>query len=147
LRYFKGRFPGGLARNFYGDRFVMVGDAAGLVRAFKGKGITSAILTGARAAQVILHQGISAMAFEDYRHANQDILSDLPYGQTMRRITILASRVGFMDTVIKAAQNTPQLYQALFDAVSAHHAYKQVVGKTFAPASIWAIFRVLLGLR
>lgn len=146
MRYFKGRFPCGLAHKFYGDRFVMVGDAAGLVRPFKGKGITSAIITGTRAARVILQQGISALAFEDYRHANQDILSDLPYGQAMRQITILASRLGFMDTVIKAAENSPPLYQALFDAVSAHHAYKQVVGKTFTPASIWAISRALLGL-
>lgn len=145
LRYFKGRFPRGLAHKFYGDRFVMVGDAAGLVRPFKGKGITSAIITGARAAQVILQQGFSAMAFDEYRHANHDILSDLPYGQAMRHITILSSRVGFMDTIIKAARNTPPLYQALFDAVSAHHPYKQVIGKTFTPGSIWAISKALLG--
>jgi flavin-dependent dehydrogenase len=52
--YHKGRFPCGLAQRYAGDRFVLVGDAAGLVRAFKGKGITSAIQTGMRAAEVIL---------------------------------------------------------------------------------------------
>ncbi|MBI4768850.1 MAG: hypothetical protein HY784_00165, partial [Chloroflexi bacterium] len=97
LRYFKGRFPCGLARNFAGDRFVMVGDAAGLVRAFKGKGVTSAIQTGIRAARVILRDGISARAFQAYRVSNRDITDDLPYGQAMRRLAILASRFGLMD--------------------------------------------------
>jgi flavin-dependent dehydrogenase len=144
LRYYKGRFPCGLARKITGDRFVVVGDAAGLVRAFKGKGITSAILTGSRAAQVILQHGISASAFDAYLQANQDILSDLPYGQAMRRVTILASRVGFMNVVMRAAEHTPQLYQALFDAVSAHRSYSQVVRKTFAPASVWAICKAIV---
>jgi flavin-dependent dehydrogenase len=92
LRYFKGHFPCGLAQNFTGDRFVLVGDAAGLVRAFKGKGVTSAILTGIRAAQVILHHGISAAAFQAYHTANNDITGDLFYGQMMRRLTIQAAR-------------------------------------------------------
>jgi flavin-dependent dehydrogenase len=61
----------------------MVGDAAGLVRAFKGKGVTSAIQTGVRAAETILHHGISAAAFQSYRAANRDILADLPYGRAM----------------------------------------------------------------
>src|SRR5450756_2990749 len=99
---------------YYGDRYVMVGDAAGLVRAFKGKGVTSAIQTGIRAAQVILRNGISTDAFRAYHTANQDILEDLPYGRFMRILTIAASRFGLMDFALVAAETDPSLRQALF---------------------------------
>ena len=62
LQFYKGRIPRSLARGYYGDRFVVVGDAAGLVRAFKGKGVTTAVITGIRAAETILQHGISAWA-------------------------------------------------------------------------------------
>ena len=137
--YFKGSFPCGLARNITGDRFVVMGDAAGLVRAFKGKGVNSAILTGIRAAHVILCEGISAVAFQAYHRANRDILNDLPYGQAMRYITILAARLGLMDDVIRAARRSPELRRALFDAVSAHRPYREVVRRSFAPASLGLI--------
>ncbi len=144
LRLFKGRFPSGLARNFTGDRFVMVGDAAGLVRAFKGKGVTSAILTGLRAAQVMLHNGISAAAFEAYHAANHDIIADLPYGQAMRRLTILASRLGLMDVALRAAERDEKLRLALFDAVSAHRPYRDVVHEGLSPASVGAVLGAFL---
>lgn len=144
LHYFKGRFPCGLARNFAGDRFVMVGDAAGLVRAFKGKGVTSAIQTGIRAARVIVRQGISARAFQAYHAANRDITSDLPYGQAMRRLTILAARFGLLDPVLQAAAADPGLRQALFDAVSAHRPYRSVVRAGLSTTSIRAAAAALV---
>jgi len=143
LRYFKGHFPCGLARNFTGDRFVMVGDAAGLVRAFKGKGVTTAIQTGLRAADVILRQGLSAGAFQTYRAANHDIIDDLPYGQAMRRLTILASRFGLMDVVLRAAERDAKLRQALFDSVSAHRSYRDVVRAGLSVASARAVVKAL----
>ena len=127
LSYFKGRFPCGLARRYAGDRYVILGDAAGLVRAFKGKGVTSAIRTGMRASEVILRHGISEWAFQEYHSANQDITRDLPFGKAMRILTVTASRLGLMGVVIRAAKNEPGLQRALFDAVSAHHPYTQVV--------------------
>jgi len=135
LRYFKGRFPCGLARNFVGDRFVLVGDAAGLVRAFKGKGVTSAIQTGGRAADVILREGISARAFESYLKANRDWISDIPYGQATRRLTIWAARLGLMESVLRAARASPGLRQALFDAVSAQRPYREVLRRALLPAA------------
>jgi len=64
--YFKGSFPIGPAKRSFGDRYVIIGDAAGLVRPFKGKGIYSAILTGIRAARTILEGGLSREAFEGF---------------------------------------------------------------------------------
>jgi len=143
LSCFKGRFPCGLARHYTGHRFVMVGDAAGLVRAFKGKGVTSAIQTGIRAARAVLEVGIGSEALSAYERANQDIVGDIPFGQAMRRITILASRVGLMDLVLRAAARDARLRGALFDAVSAHQSYRAVVRRVLAPASILALFASL----
>lgn len=134
LRIFKGRFPRSLAHRFYGDRYVMIGDAAGLVRAFKGKGVTSAIQTGIRAAHTLLEAGISRQAFDGhYRPANQDIIGDMPYGQAMRRLTMLLTRTALLDAVLEAARQQPALRIALFDAVSAHAPYREVVARSMRP--------------
>jgi len=143
LYYFKGRFPSGLAHKFTGDRFVMVGDAAGLVRAFKGKGVTSAMQTGIRAAHVILREGISSDAFQAYLTANQDILEDLPYGRFMRILTIAASRFGLMDFALVAAETDPSLRQALFNAVSGNSPYKPIVRYSLSPKTLLAFVKAL----
>ncbi|MGW8226996.1 MAG: NAD(P)/FAD-dependent oxidoreductase, partial [Anaerolineales bacterium] len=145
LIYFKGRFPRSLARGYYGDRYVMIGDAAGLVRAFKGKGITTAVMTGIRAADTILKHGFSRQDFHDYyRTANQDIIQDLPYGHAMRLLTIFMSRVGLINPVLRAAETTPDLQSALFDAVSAHALYSEVFAKSLRPNTVFAILKAML---
>lgn len=145
LIYFKGRFPRSLAHGYYGERYVMIGDAAGLVRAFKGKGVTTAVMTGIRAADTIINHGYTKQAFHDhYRPANQDIIGDLPYGHTMRFLTILMSRVGFLNPVLRAAHNSADLQSALFDAVSAHALYRDVLSKSLRPRTILAILRAML---
>jgi flavin-dependent dehydrogenase len=145
LIYFKGRFPRSLARGYYGDRYVMIGDAAGLVRAFKGKGVTTATMTGIRAAETILDHGYSKQAFHDYyRTANQDIIQDLPYGHAMRLLTIIMSRIGLINPVLRAAQHTPDLQSALFDAVSAHALYSEVFAKSMRPKTILAVLGEML---
>ncbi len=142
LEFYKGRFPRSQARGYFGDRYVLVGDAAGLVRAFKGKGVTNAVITGIRAAETILHHGISGAAFSDhYRAANQDIIRDLPYGQAMRHVTNFLTHYQLVDPVIRAAKNNPSLQSALFDAVSAHAPYHQVIRQSFRPEIISAVLR------
>ena len=142
LNYYKGRFPRSSARGFYGDRYVMVGDASGLVRAFKGKGATTAILTGIRAADTIINYGFSAQAFhEHYRRANQDIIQDLPYGRGMRLITLTMANFGFMGIVLRAAQKSPVLQSALFGAVSGHTPYREILSQILRPKVIWDILR------
>ncbi|HEX9370754.1 MAG TPA: NAD(P)/FAD-dependent oxidoreductase [Roseiflexaceae bacterium] len=144
LRFFKGYFPCSLARGYYGDRYVMVGDAAGLVRAFKGKGVTSAILTGIRAAHTILQVGISQAAFaHHYQVANDDIISDLPYGHGIRLLTMLLARSGLFRAVLRAARQEPIARSALFDAVSAHAPYRQVLVQMLHPRAVLATLRAL----
>ncbi len=145
FRFFKGRFPTSLAKGFYGDRYVTIGDAAGLVRAFKGKGVTSAVKSGIRAAETILTVGITRQAFHDhYRTANQDIIRDLPYGQGIRILTITLARFHLLDPVLRAAQTNPDLRRALFEAVSAHAPYRQVVRRSLRPRTLWSVLRNLL---
>jgi flavin-dependent dehydrogenase len=145
LVYFKGRFPRSLAHNYYGDRYVMIGDAAGLVRAFKGKGVTTAVTTGIRAAETILNHGYSKQAFSDYyRTSNHDIIHDLPYGRAMRVLTIFMSRYGILNSVVRAAQTTPDLQSALFDAISAHALYREVLAKSLRPRNVIAILKEML---
>jgi flavin-dependent dehydrogenase len=144
LRFFKGRFPSSLAREYYGDRYVVVGDAAGLVRPFKGKGVTSAVLSGIRAARTIMIHGVSKRVFHDhYRPANQDITGDLFYGQTARLITINLARYQLLNPVLRAAATNSDLQSALHGAVSGHMPYKQVFAKTLSPRSLVDIVRAL----
>jgi flavin-dependent dehydrogenase len=142
LQFYMGRIPRSQAKGYYGNRYVVVGDAAGLVRAFKGKGVTTAVITGIRAAETILQHGISEWAFHNhYYPSNKDIVQDLPYGQAMRHFTIFLARYHLLDPVIRAARQSPQLQSALFDAVSAHAPYRQVILQGLRPHIIWAVLR------
>lgn len=144
FRFFKGRFPTSLAKGFYGDRYVTVGDAAGLVRAFKGKGVTSAVKSGIRAAETILSSGVSKRAFQThYRGANLDIIRDLPYGRAIRQLTITLARFHLLDPVLRAARTDPELRKALFEAVSAHAPYRQVTQRSLNPRTLWSVLRHL----
>jgi flavin-dependent dehydrogenase len=144
LRYFKGRFPYSQAQNYYGNRYVMVGDAAGLVRSFKGKGVTSAVMTGIRAAHSILEAGISHSAFHThYRMANQDIIRDLPYGRAIRVLIILLSRLNLLGAIIRAARLDPRLRSALYGAVSGNTPYRQIWADSLIPTSLWTVVRNL----
>jgi flavin-dependent dehydrogenase len=140
LRYFRGRFPYSLAHQYFGDRYVMIGDSAGLVRSFKGKGVTTALQTGIRAAKTIMSAGVSKAAFSDhYKKANQDIIGDISYGRAMRLIVIAMSRTGVLDAVLRAARKEPRLKRALFGAVAGHVPYRKVWADSLAPASLWSV--------
>jgi len=145
LRFFKSRFRRSLARRYYGDRYVMVGDAAGLVRAFKGKGVTSAVLTGIRAAETVMQVGISERAFAGhYAAANRDITGDLNYGRGVRLLVIWTARCGLLDPVVRAAYTNDAVRRALFGAVSGHDPYRLVLSRIFRPRSMAAVVRALV---
>ncbi len=145
LPVYKGRFPCSLARHYYGDRYVMVGDAAGLVRAFKGKGVTSAVQTGIRAAETMLTTGIGREAFATtYEKANRDITGDALYGSAVRLLVGFSARRGFIDPVIRAARHDPGVRHALFGAVSAHDSYRHILTDMLNYHSVLAVTRAVL---
>ncbi|PIQ96680.1 MAG: hypothetical protein COV67_08245 [Nitrospinae bacterium CG11_big_fil_rev_8_21_14_0_20_56_8] len=131
LNYFKGKFPIAPAKHLFGDRYVTVGDAAGLMRPFKGKGINSACLTGIFAARTILRQGVLKEAFRDhfYRDCNE-LTQDLPYGRIVRFLTILTTRFRFMDHLLAIAAEDPRFMKCLFNSVSGHKSYKAIFKET-----------------
>jgi flavin-dependent dehydrogenase len=132
LRCFRGRFPVSLAGGWYGERYVMVGDAAGLVRPFKGKGVTSAVETGIRAAKSMLRAGVSKAAFQDdYRFENRDLTQDIPFGQAMRLMVIVLARMGLFDLILAAGETEPKLPK-LLDAVSGKLPYRSLAERAVA---------------
>ncbi|MFQ6014175.1 MAG: NAD(P)/FAD-dependent oxidoreductase [Anaerolineae bacterium] len=136
LRYFKGRFPISVAKNYYGNRYVIVGDAAWLLRSFKGKGVNSGCMSGAAAAKAMMKEGISKEAFQTFFTADprtQAVFSDLPYGRIIRRLAVMSANYGFLDGVIVLARKEPLLRRALFNCVSAHKLYREIVWETLQP--------------
>ncbi len=131
ITYFKGRFPFRVSRGFYGDRYVIVGDASGLLRPFKGKGINMSIITAMKAARAMMTIGISREAFDrGYRSECSEVIGDIPYGKALRRLAIFSSRAGFLDPVINLAREEPQLEYALFNCVSANKSFKEIFRET-----------------
>jgi flavin-dependent dehydrogenase len=131
LNYYKGRFPIAPARNLFGDRYVTIGDSAGLMRPFKGKGINSAINTGIYAARSIMQHGVSKKAFaENYYRDCRVLTEDLPYGRAVRVLTNLATRFKFMDHMIAVAAERPDFMKAMFSSVSGHDPYKKIIMET-----------------
>ncbi len=124
---FKGKFPNRVARHYYGDRYVLIGDAAGLLRPFKGKGVNTGILTGMRAARTILDVGISQRAFEDFNDKCSDITSDLPYGKLMRFVAVSIANWKILDPILQVGEQSEKLKQALYDSISAHQTYKNIL--------------------
>jgi flavin-dependent dehydrogenase len=125
--YFKGSFPLGLASGIYGDRYVMVGDAAGLVRPFKGKGINTAIMTGALAARTIVEEGVSRAALRTFYAGCRELESDVVYGRFMRALAIATANYLSVERVIALARKDRAVNRALFDCVSGNRPFREIV--------------------
>lgn len=131
LNYYKGRFPIAPARNLFGDRYVTIGDSAGLMRPFKGKGINTAINTGIYAARSIMRHGVSKNAFAENFYPDCHVLTeDLPYGRAVRVLTNMATKFKFMDHMIAVAAERPDFMKAMFSSVSGHDPYKKIIMET-----------------
>ncbi|UCF79604.1 MAG: hypothetical protein JSW03_05005 [Candidatus Eiseniibacteriota bacterium] len=125
--YYKGSFPLGAAANIYGDRYAVVGDAAGLVRPFKGKGINSALLTGRFVANTMLEKGVSERALKHFYDACSDFTADVWYGRLMRFLATATANYFSVDRVIALAKRDPAVKRALFDCVSGHRPFREIV--------------------
>lgn len=130
LNYFKGKFPTLPAKAPAGERYIMVGDAAGFNRPFKGKGINSAVITGIRAAEVIAGRGFSTKAFQHYLRSCKELTDDIPYGRVLRTLTIFCSKYGLLDGVMEIAKKEPALRKAFFNIVSGQETYKRTWQET-----------------
>jgi flavin-dependent dehydrogenase len=132
---FKGNFPICPAKHFYGDRYITIGDSAGLVRPFKGKGINTAIISGYFAAKNILERGISRKALSQIENDFAEQIGDLWYGRTARWMANYLSRFSAFDPVLEVAENDQDLRQALFDSISAHDTYHNIFKRLISSPS------------
>ena len=130
LTYFKGKFPTLPARAPLGEHYIMIGDAAGLNRPFKGKGINSAVTTGLRAAEAIAAFGLTRSAFEQYIKGCCELTADIPYGRMLRAVANRFAKYGLLDGVLEAAKTEPALQKAMFNIVSGQENYKKTWQET-----------------
>lgn len=137
---YAGCFPTSPATSFYGDRFVLIGDAAGLMRPFKGKGINSAIITGIYAAKTIMNKGISKEAFSEFEKNCEFLIKDLWYGRFVRLFTYFSSKYLSLDPLLKYAEKNDTFRQALFEAVSGQNTYKNIVLTSLKPQISLGLF-------
>lgn len=115
----------GMAKAFFGDRYVMVGDASGLIRPFTGKGINAAVITGIKAAEAMIQEGISKASFYHYLDNCHELTRDILPGKIMRYLTKTASRLGLLDSALEVAKSDPPMQKAIFNVVSAQETYQK----------------------
>lgn len=127
LDFFEGMFPTSPAKNPYGDRFVFVGDATGWMRPFKGKGINTALITGVTAARTMVDHGISHQAFQRYEDKCHVLREDYYFGSLVRYLTHVTSKLNLFDYVINIAGDNHVLRKALYNSVSGHDSYKNII--------------------
>jgi flavin-dependent dehydrogenase len=129
-QYHKGRFPTSLARRIHGERYLIIGDAAGLVRPFKGKGVTTACLTGHLAAMTMLDCGTGEDAmhrfYADCRHLTDDIF----YGRIVRKVVRVARGAGIVDDLIRQAHRDAALRAAMYCCVSGEGTFRHMLAGT-----------------
>jgi len=130
---FKGSFPGSPARHYFEDRFVAVGDAAGMIRPFKGKGINSAVITGGIAACTAVKHGISRRAFRNYQIECNFIIRDYPYGRFVRFMAKLLSKKLSLGPVIRYAGRNEEFRWALTKSISGGATYRDIVLRCLRP--------------
>jgi len=140
-----------MARGFYGDRFVAVGDAA-VTRLYKD-GIGSAFITARQAAYVALEQGISAESFRrHYAPLCRAIDRDNRYGRLLfalwKRTVHSPLLVGAWLCTLVAEQALPLQAQhcrlALWEMFTGDATYQHILCRLLSPVVVWRLGRALL---
>lgn len=125
LDFHRGSIPITPAKHPFGDRYVVIGNAAGLINHFKG--INSACLTGIKAAEVILNIGISKEAFKVYYSHFSETVRDLLYAGIIRKLVIIAENRGCITLIIDLAKKDKRLRNAICHIISGDKPYKTIV--------------------
>ena len=106
---------------------VVVGDASGMLRPFKGKGVNAAILSGVAAANIMVHRGLAKKDFQRYYlPIFHQVTDDIWYGRLVRFMTNTLANRGGMDVILALAKEIPILRRALTESVSGAAAYRDI---------------------
>ena len=146
---YRGAFPVGPAHRFCGGRYLLAGDAAGLVRPFKGGGIAGALTTGRRAALSLSEHGVSPAAQRAYLERCRELREELWYGRVLRLLVALLSGPFHLEAVIELARRSPELQRVLYDCVSGRTSYRHILRDELtlrgAAQAAWACLTWWLG--
>ncbi len=144
---FRGGFPNRPAHPFCGDRWVTVGDASGLMRPFKGKGINMAILGGGWAARCLAERGVGKCAFDPLKEAFAHIIKDRMWGLGARVGIRLTGRWWGWDPLLAQAHGDQKLRAALFDAVSGRSTFRSIMCRMMTCSGLYRAYtrRIFLG--
>jgi len=123
---YRGKFPGKPAKGTTGDRYLVVGDATGWMRPFKGKGINLAIHTGILAAETMVEHGIGSASFRLYEERTKNLREDYLYGTWMRHLCKAGEITGMLGTILSMAKVDQGVHDALFNAVSGHDSFRNI---------------------
>ncbi|MBI5115176.1 hypothetical protein HZA56_01760 [Candidatus Poribacteria bacterium] len=140
VNFYAGYFPTTPASNPYGRRYVLVGDATGWMRPFKGKGINTAVISGIRAADTIFERGFSQRAFEAYARDCADLRKDYYYGLAVRGLCRFSRSLGLFDSALRVAQNDKRLREIFYTAVSGEDSYRSVLSRLAGPTTFHKLF-------
>ncbi|UCD56276.1 MAG: hypothetical protein JSV16_10605, partial [Candidatus Hydrogenedentota bacterium] len=135
IDFYAGHFPTSPASNPYGHRYVLVGDATGWMRPFKGKGINTALVTGIRAADTIFERGFSVKAFEGYARNCADLMEDYYYGLAVRYLCRFSRSLGLFDSALRMAGSDERLRDVFFMAVSGEDSYRNILLRLLCPST------------
>jgi len=117
----------------------MIGDAAGLVRPFKGKGVNSAVITGIRVAETIMNDGISTAAFAKYARRCRSLAGNRKAGRLAQILTqVMGATVG-TSPLIRFARSSREFRTTLHGAIAGTADYGDTLRACLRP-------RILLGL-
>lgn len=147
IEVYRGKFPGKPARGTTGDRYLVVGDATGWMRPFKGKGINMAINTGILAAETIVENGIDAASFRKYEDRTRLLREDYMYGTWMRHLCKTGEITGMLGTILSMAKVDQEVHNALFNAVSGHDSFKNIFRRYARPRALAGVVRNYLADR
>ncbi len=82
------------------------------------------------AAEIIVKNEYSKESSCDYLENCRDLIDDIPCGKVLRFATNLSSRLVFLDSICKSAQNEALVRKALFNIVSGQETYKNTWRET-----------------
>ena len=125
LDFHRGCIPITPAKHPFGDRYVVIGNAAGIINHFKG--INSSCLTGIKAADVILNVGISKEAFKVYYSHFSETTRDLLYAGIIRRLVIIATNRGYINLFINLVKKDKTLLNDICHLILGEKPYKNIV--------------------
>ena len=109
---------------------MTIGDAAGLVRPFKGKGVTTACQTGYLAAATMLDCGVGADAMRHFYAECQHLTDDIFYGRIVRKLVRVARGAGAIDDLIRQAHGDAALRTAMYCCVSGEGTFQHLLAQT-----------------